>query len=398
MQHGGLPQKKDRLDDDRVRSQEGRIRLTCVYRRLSGAILREPLFPSAQQLKHSTILLYTKLRLIDLMSIQANVILVGACGFVGGTILSRLTATQPSVHVTCLVRRKQAVAELTSGYSNVTPVVNRDPSYSFLKAIAEKADLVINASGDNVPTICALIDGLASQAASTPFQPRLISLTGPRSLIDLSQPITGSLKPDSRPWSDMHDAAAILSVPEDRIHAGADQAIIAHSISYGVGTILVSPGQLFGQGEGLFKTESNSAAYYAATKARGRAFVIGDGTATWSWISVHDLGDAVAFLAGMALEIGDCKERQIGVNLEGYYFVQTGDLSMMERALAVSERLGLGSVESISVEEAKQIHPFGHIMWGCGERTRGDNLAELGWKPKQTDWKVLMEEKGGARA
>lgn len=113
---------------------------------------------------------------------------------------------------------------------------------------------------------------------------------------------------------------------------------------------------------------------------------------------MHDVGDAVAFLARLALEIGDCRKRQMGVNLEGYHFVQTGDLSMMERALAVSERLGLGGVESISVEEAKQIHPFGHIMWGCGERTRGDKLAEFGWKPKQTDWKALMEEKGGARA
>jgi hypothetical protein len=55
-------------------------------------------------------------------------------------------------------------------------------------------------------------------------------------------------------------------------------------------------------------------------------------------------------------------------------------------------------VDSISVEEAKKIHPFGHIMWGCGERTRGDKLARVGWKPKQSDWKGLMEEKGGARA
>jgi hypothetical protein len=55
-------------------------------------------------------------------------------------------------------------------------------------------------------------------------------------------------------------------------------------------------------------------------------------------------------------------------------------------------------VESISVEEAKKIHPFGHIMWGCGERTRADRLAELGWKANETDWKVLMEEKGGERA
>jgi len=60
--------------------------------------------------------------------------------------------------------------------------------------------------------------------------------------------------------------------------------------------------------------------------------------------------------------------------------------------------LGLGKLESISIEEAKEIHPFGPIMWGCGERTRGDKLAELGWKPKETDWKLLMEEKGGVRA
>jgi hypothetical protein len=290
------------------------------------------------------------------------------------------------------------VAELTSSYVNVTPIVDRDPSYSFLKAVAEKADLIINAAGDNVAAICALIDGLASHAAREPLHARLISLTGPRSLIDLSKPITGALVPDSRPWSDVDDAVAILSMPADRIHAGADQAIIAHSTSQGVGTILVSPGQLFGHGEGLFKTESNSAAYYAAIKARGRAFVIGDGTATWSWTSVGDLGDAVVFLAGLALEIGDCSKQQMGVNLEGYYFVQTGDLSMMERAVAVSERLGLDAVESISAEEAKKIHPFGHIMWGCGERTRGQKLAELGWKPKQTAWEHLMEEKGGARA
>lgn len=329
---------------------------------------------------------------------QTNIVLVGATGFVGGTILSRLSHTHPHIHITCLIRREEAATVLTSRYTNVTPIVSQDLSLSFLTALASKADLIINASGDNVPEICALLDGLASHAAADPPRPRLISLTGPRSLIDLSQPITGTLNPGSRPWSDIDDAASILSMAADRIHAGADQAIIAHSISRGVGTVLVSPGQLFGQGEGLSKIESNSAAYYAAVQARGRSFVIGDGSATWSWTSIRDLGDAVVFLAGIALGLGGEGKRDIGINREGYYFVQTGDLSMMERALAVSERLGLGAVESISVEEAKKIHPFGHIMWGCGERTRGDKLAELGWKPKQTDWKALMEEKGGARA
>ena len=266
------------------------------------------------------------------MTEQASVILIGACGFVGGTILSILSSTHPSVQVTCLVRREEAVEVLTSQYSNVTPIMTNELPPSFLKATAEHADLIINAGGDNIPEICALLDGIASRPANNdPPLPRLISLTGPRSLVDLSKPITGSLDPSSRLWSDISDAALILSMPENHIHAGADQAIISHSISLGVGMILVSPGQLYGQGSGLFKTESNSAAYYAATKSRRRAFVIGDGTATWSWTSVRDLGDAVVFLAGMALGFeGHDKQRQIGVNLQGYHFVQTGDLSMME--------------------------------------------------------------------
>jgi len=333
------------------------------------------------------------------MPVQASVLLIGACGFVGGTVLSRLSHTHPSVHITCLVRRAEAVKELTLRYpGNVTTIVNNDPSLRFLEALAETADLGINAGCNDIPGICALLDGLAASHASSngpPLLPQLISLTGPRSLIDLSQPMTGSQRPDSRPWSDVDDTAAILSMPHERIHAGADQAIVAHSLSRGVGTVLVSPGQLWGQGEGPCRIESNSAMYYAAIKARGRAFVVGDGSATWSWTSVRDLGDAVVFLAGMALVDG---KRQVGVNREGYYFVRTGDLSMMERARAASERLDLGEVEAISVEEAKRIHPFGHVMWACGERTRADRLAQLGWTPKQAQWRLLMEEKGGARA
>lgn len=178
----------------------------------------------------------------------------------------------------------------------------------------------------------------------------------------------------------------------------ADQEIITHSISKGVGTILVSPAQLWGRGKGHLKKESNSGFYYAAVKRRGRAFVIGEGTATWSWISIGDLGSAVVFLMEQALMRGSKSREQLGVNKDGYYFVSAGDLSMIERAKAISERLGLGEVESVPIEVAKEIHPFGHIMWGCGERTRADKLAALGWVPRETDWMSLMKEEGGQRA
>lgn len=331
-------------------------------------------------------------------STSCCVFLTGVTGFVGGTILSCLSKAHPNIRIKALIRKEEDAKELQSVYPKLTPIIGDLSSLSLLTSTAADADFVIHAGGDSVPAVCAMIDGLASQRATGLPLPRIISLTGPRSLIDLTSPITGNLRADSRPWSDVTDASAILSVPKDRIHAGADQEIIAHSAANGVGTILVSPGQLWGRGKGHLKKESNSAFYYATVKSRGRAFVIGEGTATWSWCSIGDLGDAVVFLMESALINPSEGRPNIGVNQDGYYFVRTGDLSMIERAKAISERLGLGTVESVSVEAAKEMHPFGPIMWGCGERTRADKLAELGWSPRDTDWKALMEEGDRQRA
>ena len=328
------------------------------------------------------------------------IFLTGVTGFVGGTILATLYQTLPNVRVKALIRQEADAKELQAVYPDLIPIIGTLASLSLVKSTAATADFVIHAGGDNVPAVTAMIDGLVSSsiAAANPPTPRVISLTGPRSLINPSLPITGIARSNSRPWSDVSDADAILNLPKERMHAGADHAIVEYSAARGVGTILVSPGQLWGRGKGHLKKESSSALYYATVKSRGRAFVIGDGSATWSWVSVGDLGNAVVFLMEQALTNDPETSQVVGVNRDGYYFVRTGDVSLMERAKAVSERLSLGEVESISVEDSAKIHPFGPIMWGCGERIRSDKLASLGWKPREADWRVLMEEAGGERA
>ena len=328
--------------------------------------------------------------------LSPRVLVTGVTGFVGGTILASLHKAHPEIRVKALIRKEEDANTLQSVHPSLTPIIGTLSDLSLLRSTAAEVDFVIHVGGDNIPAVCAMIDGLASSSAGTPL-PRLISMTGPRSLIDLSRPITGA-KSSGRPWSDITDAHTILNFPKERMHAAAEQEIIAHSVAKGVGTMLVSPGQLWGRGRGHLKPESHAAFYYATVKSRGRAFVVGDGTATWSWVSIGDLGDAVVFLMDQAIMSGDERSRQVGVNNEGYYFVQAGDVSLMERAKALSERLDLGEVEGLSVESAKEIHPFGHIMWGCGERTRPDRLRALGWRAKELDWRVLMEGEGGERA
>ena len=327
-----------------------------------------------------------------------SIFITGATGFVGGAILEALVRSHPNSRIKALVRRETDAKELQSVCSNLEPIIGELSLLSLLTATAASVDLAIHAAHENIPAVQAMIDGLALSSLAERSLPRLISLTGPRSLIDLSVPVTGMSSANDRPWSDLTDAQTILSLPEERIHAESDQAIISHSIANGVGSILLSPGQLWGRSKGHMKKEASSAMYYAVVKSRGRAFVIGDGSATWSWVSINDLADAVVFLIEKATSSGSAAAEQVGVNDQGYYFVQCQDLSMMERAEAVSKRLGLGEVESISVETAAEIHPFGPIMWGCGATFRADKLSQLGWRPKETNWRALMEERGGERA
>ena len=327
-----------------------------------------------------------------------SIFITGATGFVGGSILAALLQSHPNTRIKALVRKETDAKELQSVYANLEPIIGLLSSLSLLTATAASVDFVIHAAGDNIPAVQAMIDGLALKSSAGKPLPRLISLTGPRSLIDHSVPVTGISGANQRPWSDITDARTILSLPKEQMHAEADQAIISYSTAKGVGSILLSPGQLWGRGKGHMKKEASSAMYYAAVKSRRRAFVIGDGSATWSWVSINDLADAVVFLIQQATSNGSAAVEQVGVNDKGYYFVQCQDLSMRERAEAVSKRLGLGEVECISAETAAEIHPFGPMMWGCGATFRADKLSQLGWGPSETDWHQLMEEAGGERA
>lgn len=332
-----------------------------------------------------------------------RVFLTGVTGFVGGSILSCLYERHPDAHVKALIRKEEDAQKLQSIYPNLTPVIGTFSSLSLITSTAADVDFVIHVSGDRTAAVCAMIDGLASTSSTSsladgPPLPRLISITGPLSLIDRSLPPADVAKTNSCPWSDVTDAEKILSLPKDRMHAESDQAIIAQGISKGVGVMLVSPGQQFGRGKGLLKTESHAATYFALVQKRKRAFVVNDGSATWSWSSPGDMGDAVVFLLEQSILRGVEARDKVGVNRDGYYFVQTGDASLKERAEAISRRLGLGNVESLSVAAAAEINPFGPLMWGRGVTFRADRLKELGWTPKDLDWRVLMAEEGGQRA
>jgi nucleoside-diphosphate-sugar epimerase len=280
-------------------------------------------------------------------------------------------------------------------HPTLEPVIGSLSDHELLRETAASVDFVVHATKEDLPAVLALIDGLASSHATEPPTPRLISISGTRSLIDLSGAVTGKAKKDALPWSDIADIRTILSLPKERPHAEADQSTIAHASTKRVGAMIVAPGQLWGSGKGIKHEGATSAiAYYTAVTKRGRAFVVGDGSVKWSWSWVGDLGYAVMFLMDKALN----EPQSVGVNEQGYYLVRTDDVAMVDRAKAISQRLHLEEVESVTADVAREYHPFGPLMWGCEATFRSDRLNSLGWKPKKLDWRPLMEEEGGERA
>lgn len=123
-----------------------------------------------------------------------RVFLTGVTGFVGGSVLASLYTAHPDIQITALVRKESDAEQLQSVYPNLLIVIGTLTSLSLLTSSAASADFVVHMAGDNLPAVCAMIDGLASSSTGRHL-PKIISISGPRSLIDRSLPVTGIASP-----------------------------------------------------------------------------------------------------------------------------------------------------------------------------------------------------------
>jgi len=107
--------------------------------------------------------------------------------------------------------------------------------------------------------------------------------------------------------------------------------------------------------------------------------VVGKGVNRWSNVHIED----VVELYLRALERAPAGS---------FYFVENGEASYAEIGTAIAHRLGLGPVQSWSVEEASQEWGEGHARYSFGSNSRVRAVRareELGWAPKHasvTEW------------
>lgn len=355
-----------------------------------------------------------------------QILLTGATGFIGGTVLAHLlNSSSPflsTTSITCLVRGPQRAAILSSAYGDrVRPVVYKDlDDLETTTAIAAHHDIVISTTiGFHPASAQALLRGLAQRKASTGRDVWMIHTSGASNLSD--QQISGKYveKVPNREFDDAKDD--IYSYERERealqsYHQRATElGVVDAGLELGVKTVVMMPPLIYGVGTGLFnKISIQIPTYIRCALEHGRAVVVEGGKGVADHVHVEDLAELYSIVVLEVLESGG---KALPTGKEGIIFSGNGRHSWMEVAQGLADacyeegKLKDNQVESVGLSEGTKILKF---LDEVNEEVTEKGLASsvrmisslarnLGWRPTRgeeawrkgirDDVKAILEKK-----
>jgi nucleoside-diphosphate-sugar epimerase len=340
-----------------------------------------------------------------------KILLTGATGFVGGSILSHLLdSPEPAIRnaqISCLLRGADRVEKLSAAYGDrVKPILYEgNDDLDTIVAVAAEHDITINATmGFHPPSAEALVKGLAKRQTATGRAVWIIHTSGISNIGD--KPITNPGAP-IRTFDDVTDDIYALqkALEEEQPYAQrtTELAVIDAGLTLGVNTLSIMSPTIYGDGTGIFNRSSAQTSFLKAALLMKKASVIGDGETAHGHVHIADL---VQLYALALLDVLENNGQNLPSGKKGIIFSSHGDHSKIREAkliAAAGHELGLlpdTTVEHLSPEAgAREILP--HIGMFTPEQIEvvGAHIIEsvlafnaqmtpnvassLGWKPSK---------------
>ncbi|KAK8066531.1 hypothetical protein PG997_013278 [Apiospora hydei] len=329
-----------------------------------------------------------------------RMLLTGATGFIGGTILTHLLSLPLFVHLafTCLVRGADRVAKLIAHYGDrVQPVLYEGvDDLETAVSIAAQHDAVINSGlGYHVASAQALVRGLGQRKAATGRDVWMIHTSGTSNLGD--RPISGGggsggAREFDDATDDIYGYEKQLEATTPYVQRTTELGIVDAGLELGVKTLVIMSGLIYGRGMGAFNQSSiQILVYVRAALAAGRAVMLGQGSGEWDHVHVEDLAELYRTVLDDILQSGG---RRLPTGKQRIVFSGNGRHTWREVAQGVADachaagRIKDNTVKSVELEEGAKLFDMGvedenvvELGLCSNSRTVSTVARGLGWKP-----------------
>ncbi|KAF2639330.1 NAD dependent epimerase/dehydratase family protein-like protein [Massarina eburnea CBS 473.64] len=343
-----------------------------------------------------------------------KILLVGATGYVGGTVLTQLlSSTSPALQsqvFDVVVRKPEQVQKLQEEYGDRVRAfqwLGLDDT-AFIERLAGDYDIIVNTgTGFHAAAAIAFVQGQAHRiTAGSLHTPWYINLSGCTNLATLpfSQPPV-----PIRRWDDLEDGAAIfeqlkkLESQDSYPQRKAELGVLELGERTGVQAVSVNVPVVFGEGEGLFNKQGTiipRVMNYALQ--HGYGFKLNE-TANFDRVHVADCAKIFELLVRAILERPDRGIGFIPVNEKGVIFAEAGHITirelnqccldlLFEEGLLPKEggplkkEIRLCSVQELADKIALGRTSIAERSW-AGYKFTNSSVARkvLGWKPTRLD-------------
>ncbi|KAF5024588.1 hypothetical protein F66182_3351 [Fusarium sp. NRRL 66182] len=345
-----------------------------------------------------------------------KILLTGATGYVGGTVLEHLVNAHDAVlkclTIDILVRSEDAAKKLRSAYGDrVNPIQWTGlHDVNFIEHLASDYELIINAGSGFIPEGAqAFVRGLARRVQPDVSPPWLLQISGCTNLAD--RPLTQSPHPD-REWSDADSSAVYEFLKSEDARDPYSQRttevrVLSTAQETGVQAVSLNTPVIFGPGKGLFNQQGIIIPIVMRyVISHGHGFKLNE-TANWDWVHVEDLAEVFVLLTRTILEREDRAVGYIPSGTNGIIFPAVGralQTEIMQRCLDVafddgilprqntpsSKEIRQVPLQELADEVMAGITDMAERGWAGTKSMKGTEAKRLlGWNPTRLEdaWK-----------
>ncbi|KZV67791.1 NAD(P)-binding protein [Peniophora sp. CONT] len=311
-----------------------------------------------------------------------SIFLIGATGYLGGSLLVKIRKQYPDWPVTALVRKEQHAAAIrATGVAVVQPSASQDQ----LVIIAEetyKADLTINMANCDDEQLCQAVLG-AMKKKKEDGKPKGVFLHTSGTMLFNDASAAGR-RVDGKYWND-NDESDMKNIDPAAMHGPVDTAILKAGEEGYVTNFTICPVNIVGPGSGPIRVPSQFVKLLVSFLLQYKQPTYpGEGSSRYNYVHIDDLLD-------LYMRVLDVIATGKQVDASSYTRFHIGDDSEVDTKTAASiygaelARLGLLSSADLGSVPVEKVDPSMSVL-AHDVRVRGDRgRTVLGWKPRRVD-------------